>query len=141
MRQMSSQGAARPYRQTRSAARTGLHIERARELRHTPTEAEEAAWLLLRRLRLNGFKFRRQHPVGPYTADFCCPQHRLIVELDGGVHGRLEQAKKDAHRDAHLKVLGYTVLRVPNGMVTEVPERFVDKVLDVAWSLPEAFER
>ena len=131
----------RPYRKTRSDARTAAHIDRARELRHTPTEPEEAAWFLLRRLRVKGFKFRRQHPVGPYTADFCCPQHRLVVELDGGVHGRHDQIKKDAHRDARLRFLGYTVLRVPNGMVLEAPELFIDKVLDAVWSLPDAFGR
>jgi len=130
---------ARPNRKTRSDARAAEHMERARQLRHTPTEAEEAAWYLLRCLRLKGFKFRRRHPLGPYIADFCCPQHRLVVELDGGVHGRHEQAKKDARRDAHLKSLGYTVLRVPNGMVLEAPELFVDKVLDTVWSLPEPF--
>ena len=129
---------ARPYRKSRSDARAAKHIERARELRRTLTETEEAAWFLLRRLRRRGFKFRRQHPVGPYTADFCCPQHRLVVELDGGVHGRRDQAKKDAHRDAYLRSLGYTTLRVPNGMVLEAPDLFVAKVLDAAWLSPDA---
>ena len=64
---------ARPYRMTHSDARTTAHIERARELRHTPTEAEEAAWFLLRRLRLKGFKFRRQHPVGSVYYRFLLP--------------------------------------------------------------------
>ena len=127
----------RPRRKTRSPARTVLQIDRARDLRQTETESEQAAWHLLRSLRLKGFKFRRQHPVGQYIADFCCPQRRLIVELDGSVHGQPSQAKKDARRDTHLKNMGYTVLRLSNGIVLQAPELFVDEVLRVAWSLPD----
>jgi very-short-patch-repair endonuclease len=76
-----------PYRQTRSRARTAGQIDKARELRQAPTETEREAWHLLRGLRSRGFRFRRQHPVGPYLADFCCTELSLIVELDGGVHG------------------------------------------------------
>ncbi len=60
-------------------------ITRARELRRMATESERIAWRLLRRLRLRGFKFRRQHPVGSWVADFCCPERGLVVELDGSV--------------------------------------------------------
>jgi len=131
--------AVRPRRKTRSPARAVLQIDRARELRQTGTESEQAAWHLLRGLRFKGFKFRRQHPLGQYIADFCCPQRRLIVELDGSVHGQPSQAKKDARRDAHLKNMGYTVLRLSNGIVLQAPELFVDEVLTVVWSLPDAF--
>jgi very-short-patch-repair endonuclease len=77
--------------------------------------------------------------VGRYIVDFCCPQRRLIVELDGGVHAQPGQRRRDACRDAELKRMGYTVARLPNGIVMEAPELFVSKVLDVAWSLPNAF--
>ncbi len=60
-------------------------ITRAREPRRTATEAERIAWRLLRPLQLRGFKFRRQHPVGPRVTDFCCPERGLVVELDGSV--------------------------------------------------------
>jgi very-short-patch-repair endonuclease len=108
-----------PYRQTRSRARTAGQIDKARELRQTPTERE--AWHLLRGLRSRGFRFRRQHPVGPYLADFCCTELRRIVELDGGVHGEPSQVRSDAH----LKSMGYTVLRLPNGIVLQAPDLFV----------------
>ena len=62
-----------PYRKTRSLARTAGQIDKARALRRSSTEAEQAAWPLLRKLRLKGFRFRRQHPVGPYIADFLLP--------------------------------------------------------------------
>jgi len=115
-------------------------IDKARELRACQTAAEQAAWYLLRSLRLKGFKFRRQHPVGPYIADFCCPQHRFIVELDGSVHGQPSQAKRDECRDTYLKNRGYDVLRLSNGIVLEAPELCVEKVLRRVGSLPEIFD-
>ena len=129
--------APQPNRKMRSLARAAEQIDKAREFPGTPTETERAAWNLLRALRERGFKFRRQHPLGPYFADFCCVERRLVVELDGGVHGQLAHAKRDARRDAHLKTLGYTVLRLPNGIVLQAPEVFVQKVLGFLWSLPE----
>jgi very-short-patch-repair endonuclease len=77
--------------------------------------------------------------VGQYIVDFCCPQRGLIVELDGSVHTQPSQTKRDTSRDAELKCMGYTVTRFPNGIVLEAPELFLEKVLDVAWSLPNAF--
>jgi len=129
----------RRFRERRSLARSEAQIARARELRRGGTESEEIAWHLLRTFRFKGFKFRRQHQVGAYIVDFCCPQRRLIVELDGGVHAQPSQTRRDTSRDAQLKRMGYTVTRLPNGMVTEAPELFVRKVLDIAWSLPNAF--
>ena len=129
-----------PIARRATLARTAGQIDKARELRLGQTAAEQAAWYLLRSLRLKGFKFRRQHPVGPYIADFCCPQHRFIVELDGSVHGQPSQAKRDACRDTYLKNRGYYVLRLSNGIVLEAPELFVEKVLRRVGSLPEVFD-
>ncbi len=73
-----------PYRKTRSLARTTGRTDKARELRRSSTEAEQAAWHLLRKLGLKGFRFRgQQTAVGPYIAGFCCRERRLIVELYG----------------------------------------------------------
>jgi uroporphyrinogen-III synthase len=125
------------FRRHRSLARGPVQIARARDLRQTETASEQAAWRLLRNLRLKGFKFRRQHPVGQYIVDFCCPQRRLIIELDGSVHGQPRQARRDTMRDAHLARMGYTMARFPNGMVLQAPELFVEKVLNMAWSQPD----
>ena len=130
---------SQPHLRRRSFARSDPQIAKARELRRNETESEETAWRLLRTFRFPGFKFRRQHADDQYIVDFCCPRRRLIVELDGSVHAQPSQAKHDASRDAKLKRLGYTIMRFPNGMVLEAPELFVRKVLDVAWSLPDAF--
>ena len=119
----------RPHRTTRSLARTGAQMQKARELRHAPTDTEQAAWGLLRSMKFTGLKFRRQQPVGPYLVDFYCAQRRLIVELDGSVHGQASQARSDSRRDAHLKKMGYVVLRFSNRIVQEAPELFVQKKL------------
>ncbi len=93
----------------------------------------------MRTLRLRGYKFRRQHPVGHWIADFCCPERGLVVELDGSVHAQPSQGRKDESRDRHLERIGYTVLRLPNGMLFEDPEAFVRKVSERVETLPNFF--
>ena len=117
-----------PKRTRRSFARTQQQIERARELRQTATEAEQIAWRLLRSFRRDGFVFRRQQPVERYVVDFCCPEERLIIELDGSVHAQPSQVARDAKRDDWLRRLGYTVARFPNGIVLSAPEEFVKRI-------------
>ena len=86
------------------------------------TDSERALW---RRLRLEqlGVKFRRQHPLGSYVADFASLQPRLIVELDGSQHS--DQEAYDARRDAFFQQQGFAVLRFP----TDAPLRNVEGVL------------
>lgn len=83
---------------------------RSRSLRKTSTDAENRIWSLLRDQRLNGFKFRRQHPIGPYFADFCCPSAKLVIELDGGQHNP-GQYGYDSARTKYLQKQGFKVLR------------------------------
>ena len=128
-----------PRRKRRSLERSEAQIVKARDLRKNQTESEEIAWRLLRNLRLKGFKFRRQCAVGHYIVDFCCPQRRLIVELDGSVHAQPSQTARDKCRDIHFEQMGYTVARFPNGIVHEAPELFVEKVLKLAWAVPNVF--
>jgi very-short-patch-repair endonuclease len=84
---------------------------RAQSLRGAATDAERKLWLRLRDRRLNGAKFVRQAPVGPYFADFACRASKLIVELDGSQH---VDSAHDAKRDAFLLAQGYSVLRFWN---------------------------
>ena len=84
----------------------------ARDLRKDPTHSECVLWNRLRRRQLAGFKFRRQHSIGPYICDFACFEARLIVELDGSQH--VEQSEYDARRDAFLRSNGFRVLRFWN---------------------------
>src|SRR5260221_9844620 len=68
----------------------------ARKLRLTPTDAEIRLWSRLRRKQLKGFRFRRQHPFGPYVVDFFCAEAKLIVEVDGGQHADEGEARARA---------------------------------------------
>ena len=86
----------------------------ARELRRSLTPAERYAWSLLRRRGIHGLKFRRQHVLGRFVADFYCPEHRLVLEVDGSPHQRPASAAYDAARTAQLERLGYAVVRVRN---------------------------
>jgi adenine-specific DNA-methyltransferase len=90
---------------------------RARALRHTSTDAERLLWHHLRNRQLAGFKFRRQHPIGPFFADFACVEAQLVVELDGGQHFEVEAIAADARRSAVLERAGFTVLRFDNRQV------------------------
>ncbi|HEY0414062.1 MAG TPA: endonuclease domain-containing protein [Allosphingosinicella sp.] len=83
----------------------------ARKLRRKQTDAEIHLWYHLRGRRLQGFKFRRQHPIGPHLADFCCEEARLVVELDGSQHAGSDT---DPLRTAALEAAGYQILRFWN---------------------------
>jgi very-short-patch-repair endonuclease len=90
-------------------ARPSISRDRSRRLRHDQTDAERKLWGRLRDRQLFGAKFRRQHPIGPFIVDFCCPERLLVVELDGGQHATQEDA--DRRRSDFLAGLGYRVLR------------------------------
>ena len=90
---------------------------RARSLRRPQTRAEQALWRCLRGTRLEGYKFRRQFPLGNYIADFCCLSPRIIVELDGETHFGREGY--DAKRTAEFESKGFRVLRFLNSQVYE----------------------
>jgi very-short-patch-repair endonuclease len=90
--------------------------ERARGMRHEPTPPEAKLWEHLRG-GLLGVKFRRQHSIDRYIADFVCLSHKLIIELDGGGHLEPDQADYDRGRSALLVELGYRILRFSNEQV------------------------
>ncbi len=96
----------------------------ARVLRRAMTDAERRLWSRLRGEQL-GVKFRRQHPIGSYVADFVCLSPPLVIELDGSQHE--EQGAYDAKRDAFLKSQGFYVLRFP----TNAPFLNLEGVLQV----------
>lgn len=104
--------------------------ERARSLRKNATPAERALWRHLRAKRDHGWKFRRQHPIGPYYADFVCLERKFIVELDGGHHADGAQAAHDLMRDAWLRREGYQILRFWNADVLRDPAA-------IAWQIIE----
>ncbi len=87
---------------------------RARALRNQATDAERLLWKRLRSRQLDGHKFRRQSPIGPYVVDFLCLEHRLVIELDGGQHADQPEQDKDQERSARLAGWGFRVLRFWN---------------------------
>jgi very-short-patch-repair endonuclease len=99
--------------------RDPILLTRARRLRREETEAERKLWECLRARQIHGAKFRRQHPIGKYIVDLCCPEHWLVVELDGGHHA--EQVAADQRRTAFLDRQGYRVLRFwDNEVLTQI---------------------
>ena len=82
---------------------------RAKDLRRDSSEPEKRMWYLLRAKRMQHLKFRRQHPIGPYFADFACPALKLVIEVDGDFHAF--QRERDEERTRHLEQLGWCVMR------------------------------
>ena len=108
--------------------------KRARTLRNEATPAERALWSCLRVSQLNGHKFSRQMPVGPYFADFLCRASRLVVELDGISHD--SRIASDGARDAYLAENGYHVIRFTNRQVLENLEGVVTAIAAALADLP-----
>jgi very-short-patch-repair endonuclease len=91
--------------------------KRARRLRVNMTDAETKLWQKLRRTGIDGFTFRRQHPLGVYTLDFYCPSLRLVIEVDGGQHATTSIRRRDAIRERWLEDRGILTLRFWNNDV------------------------
>jgi len=89
----------------------------SRDFRKEPTPAEDKLWKFLSNRKLIGYKFRRQHPIGPFIVDFCCIQLKLIIEIDGKVHDF--QKEYDQEREVYLIDEGYHVIRFSNNQVLE----------------------
>ncbi len=86
-----------------------LGSDRARERRQQKTTSEGLLWHLLRGRQVSGLKFRREHKIGPWIADFACIAKQLVVEVDGGYHD--QTAEKDLRRQRDLERLGWKVVR------------------------------
>lgn len=111
-------------------------IRLCRELRQKSTTAEELLWQCLRRKQLGGLKFRRQHPIGRYIADFCCTEATLIVEIDGSVHTEIQQSRYDEVRDRELELNGNRVVRLRNDEVLMQPEQALAMIIAAISPLP-----
>ena len=111
--------------------RIGEEVARnkARSLRRNMTKAEVILWLHLRALRDRGYNFRRQHPIGPYIADFALLSAKIVVEVDGETHGTADELAHNRRRDAYLRAQDWRVLRVANIDVYENVDGVVEFVL------------
>lgn len=107
----------------------------AKVLRKNLTPADEKLWIRLHGYRMGDIHFRRQHAIGNYIVDFCSPNQKLIIELDGSQH--LEQQEYDKERTAFLKSKGNKVLRFWNKDVMNN----IDRVLTVIWDTLKPADR
>jgi len=108
-------------------------VRQARALRRRSSMTERLLWDLLRDRRLEGLKFRRQVPMGPYILDFVCFSHRLAVEADGPFH----DAEYDAHRDRWLAARGFRVLRFSNGDIRGSDFKVISRIAGAAGVTPQ----
>jgi very-short-patch-repair endonuclease len=99
----------------------------ARQLRKNTTDSERRLWQELRRCQVDGFKFRRQAPIGNYVVDFVCFERTLVIELDGGQHA--EQLEFDNSRTDWLNKEGFRVLRFWNNQVFAE----LEGVMEIIW--------
>jgi very-short-patch-repair endonuclease len=108
--------------------------ENARALRSDMTFAERKLWHAIRARQILGRRFRRQHPIGPYIADFACIERSLVVELDGGQHQ--DQLARDERRTAFLQLQGWQVLRFWNNDVLNNLDGVLAKIADALAASP-----
>jgi very-short-patch-repair endonuclease len=107
--------------------------ENAKELRHQETQTEKLLWEKLKGNKINGLKFRRQHPIAQFIADFYCHKAQLVIEIDGGIHLQNDVREYDDNRTFELEKLGLTAIRFSNediinriDMVLEEIEKYVN---------------
>jgi cyclase len=104
-----------------------LIFQNAKELRGQMTAAETALWMHLKN-KISGLKFRRQHPIGVYVADFYCHKAKLIIEIDGSIHSLPEIRQKDDIRQKELEGWGYEVIRFSNDQVLTQLETVLETI-------------
>lgn len=115
--------------QTANPVLYGLLKDFVKKHRSNPTEAENIFWQLVRGKKLNGFKFRRQHIIGNYIADFACIEKNLVIEIDGLIHALPEHQESDEIRTEKLNELGFRVLRFTNDEIIGDPDNVIKKVI------------
>ena len=112
-----------------------LLIDKAKEMRHLPTKAEDALWECIRNRKID-YKIRRQHIVNGYIADFICIEKRVIIEVDGGIHQTKEQKEHDTFRTEVLNNSGFFVMRFTNEEVLENPYKVAKQIKEQLNNLP-----
>ncbi len=103
-------------------------LDRAKELRQTETEAEKLLWEQLRAKKINGFKFRRQHAIERFIADFYCHKAKLVIEVDGGIHKKAEIKERDKNRSAEIEKYDVKIIRFTNEEIFNNMERVIEKI-------------
>jgi isoleucyl-tRNA synthetase/very-short-patch-repair endonuclease len=129
-------GESVPKWQTAQDSSYGLLMELAKKQKQNPTEAEVFLWKNLKNKQIQGYKFRRQHIIGQFIADFACIKKRLVVEVDGGYHSLPEVKVSDEQRSEMLKELGFKVIRFSNEEIINNIDGVLHEITTVLNSLP-----
>ena len=103
-------------------------FNRARVLRKNMTSAELHLWERLRDKKINGYRFRRQHPIYTYIADFYCHKAKLVVEIDGQIHNKTDIKEYDQDREKKMLSLGITTIRFKNDEIFNDIEKVVCQI-------------
>ncbi len=115
----------------------GKLFEYARNLRKNETSAEDLLWRNLRNRKLDGLKFRRQHPLDKFIPDFYCHEKKLAIEVDGSVHDSKDAKESDEGRTYELKELDITVLRFRNEEVLNDMSLVLKKIKEIVASIAD----
>jgi very-short-patch-repair endonuclease len=110
-------------------------LKLCRQFRKNPTNTEAWMWQCLRNYQL-GPKFRRQHPIGRYIADFYCNEYQLIIEIDGGIHLKKEHQLYDLSRQEDLEARSYRIMRFTTFEIEKNPQKVVTKIRDTLSPTP-----
>jgi len=109
----------RPIERTMFYGAKPIIFERAKALRQNPTKAENALWNILRKKQMLNLRFKQQHPIKFFIADFYCHAIKLVIEVDGQIHNKKENQVYDKARTDELENSGITVIRFSNKEVLE----------------------
>jgi very-short-patch-repair endonuclease len=102
----------------------------SRSMRKSPTASETRFWELVRKNRLGGFRFRRQHPIENFIVDYYCPELKLVIEIQGSVHDKPDAVAKDHERVDFLKAIGYRYLEFDAQRILSDPRLIETQLLD-----------
>ena len=121
------------FHETAAPDRYSILKDFAKENRREMTLAERILWEGLRNKK-TGYKFRKQHPIGDYIADFICIEKKLVIEVDGGYHNTLEQQQDDNARTIDIEKMGYSVIRFTNEEVEHDLHNVIMKIKQLLYN-------
>jgi very-short-patch-repair endonuclease len=111
-------------------------VDNAKSLRKKITPAEKLLWENLRNRKLNNIKFRRQHPIERFVADFYCHEKKLVIELDGGIHNVPNQKEYDDGRTAEIEKYNIRIIRFKNEEILNNIKNVLEKIKEIINSSP-----
>ena len=106
------------------------HLKHKKRLRYEMTPPERYLWKYLRSRQIHGFKFRRQHGIGPYIVDFYCPEKAVAIEIDGDMHAEEDQRIRDKQKEEYFSSLNIQLIRYTNRDVLQNLEGVIEDMLE-----------